>query len=78
MSRLVVSQEVIEHKIETRSCPFCGSDDLIIIENYVFGVPDYSLSVKCEHCNTVGPRAGNYNNMNKRLAVEAWNKRSNI
>jgi len=56
--------------IKLKPCPFCGSNDVFIIElPYVDG---NTHIVKCANCETYGPRW----NSSDEEGIKAWNKRA--
>lgn len=55
--------------IELKPCPFCGSDNVFLIDiAYGGGITHL---VKCANCETYGPRW----NKSDEEGIKAWNKR---
>ena len=54
-----------------RSCPFCGSHELIFSETDCGeNVQEYAIIVVCGNCGTCGPWAKNYEE-----SASLWNRR---
>jgi hypothetical protein len=54
---------------DLKPCPFCGSSDLDVFAN----------TVSCDQCGCDGPRQdGPEMYCDRRIAIEAWNRRAEI
>jgi Lar family restriction alleviation protein len=71
---------VSKKKVELLPCPFCGSDNVKVIEeirNIDFIIDDLT-SVSCEQCYGRGARAMNGTKKRRiEMAIAAWNRRAN-
>lgn len=69
-------QELAEYKadeLEIYPCPFCGSENVLIVDMYGKGTDYY---VRCEDCHSSGPTKNPNTDgwdMSKAEAIELWN-----
>ena len=52
-------------------CPFCGSDDVFVVEHHFYKTED-CFGVQCDNCKTQSYQF--YDSKNE--AIEAWNRRA--